>query len=390
MELDRRHYRSRSVSSQFHNIARVLMISAALGVKLGHRRVIYRQIATLRGKDTHIEIHHLIYNTGLPQSESLKDASLYDHSTSSTSPNCGLRRDSFESPSGSPLSPTIIPLDLPRKRRYKRHPKPDDNAPPRPPSAYVLFANMVREEEKSKNLSFTQLARLVGEKWKSLGSSEKEDIEAHAADVKKQYTADVTVYKKSLEYHLYQTYLTEFKERATRDEKPEKLEPPRKTNRRQTEASRPPYEDRSRAHSEANSNSQYTPYPTVHSERSTSDLSNQDRNRTCLSISSILHAPAGPHSTLLPLPAGYFPDGTQIGQRPSFITSDNRPQSPFKSDPDPGYRSRTTLTSLRSLNLPSSGPRQTEPSIHNLRPMVQSIEHEDSRYSQVRKRQLEG
>lgn len=120
---------------------------------------------------------------------------------------------------------------MPQKRRYKRHPKPDDNAPVRPPSAYVIFANQTREAQKDANLSFTQLARLVGEQWKHLDPIQKEAIEAQAADVKRRYIAEVTMYKKSAEYEQYQAYLKEFKERVARDERPEKLEPPRKAAR---------------------------------------------------------------------------------------------------------------------------------------------------------------
>lgn len=101
----------------------------------------------------------------------------------------------------------------------------------RPASAYVLFANQLREEQKDSNLNFTQLARLVGDRWKNLDPADKEAIEAQAGEAKKRYNAEVSNYKKSHEYQLYQDYLVEFKERALRDEKPEKLEPPKKVTR---------------------------------------------------------------------------------------------------------------------------------------------------------------
>ncbi|OBZ81254.1 hypothetical protein A0J61_10697, partial [Choanephora cucurbitarum] len=40
------------------------------------------------------------------------------------------------------------------KRKYRRHPKPDRNAPVKPPSAYIMFSNDARAELKNKNLSF--------------------------------------------------------------------------------------------------------------------------------------------------------------------------------------------------------------------------------------------
>src|SRR5882757_7763872 len=60
---------------------------------------------------------------------------------SSAAPSTGTDRSSGSAPEA--------------KRKYRRHPKPDENAPERPPSAYVIFSNKVREEVKDQNLSFT-------------------------------------------------------------------------------------------------------------------------------------------------------------------------------------------------------------------------------------------
>jgi hypothetical protein len=44
------------------------------------------------------------------------------------------------------------------KRKYARHPKSDEHAPGRPLSAYVIFANHVRESLEGQGLSFTEIA----------------------------------------------------------------------------------------------------------------------------------------------------------------------------------------------------------------------------------------
>lgn len=98
-----------------------------------------------------------------------------------------------------------------QKRKYRRHPKPDENAPEKPPSAYVLFSNKVREEVKSENLSFTEIARLVGERWQKLNPAEKESFESHASALKETYNAQLSEYKKTDVYKEYSQYLADFK-----------------------------------------------------------------------------------------------------------------------------------------------------------------------------------
>lgn len=45
------------------------------------------------------------------------------------------------------------------------------SAPEKPPSAYVTFSNDVREDVKDK--SFTEIARIVGDRWKQLDEPTK-------------------------------------------------------------------------------------------------------------------------------------------------------------------------------------------------------------------------
>jgi len=113
-----------------------------------------------------------------------------------------------------------------QKRKYRRHPKNDENAPEKPPSAYVLFSNRVREEVKAENLSFTEIARLVGEKWQKLDPNQKELFESHAGALKESYNKELTDYKKTDAYKEYMQYLADFKAKnaAQTDAKRPKLE----------------------------------------------------------------------------------------------------------------------------------------------------------------------
>ena len=97
------------------------------------------------------------------------------------------------------------------KRKYRRHPKADENAPERPPSAYVIFSNKIREEVKGQNLSFTDIAKLVGERWQELTPAAKEPFEAQAAQVKEKYTSELAQYKKTDAFREYSQYLANFK-----------------------------------------------------------------------------------------------------------------------------------------------------------------------------------
>ncbi|MCJ1399691.1 hypothetical protein MMC11_002893 [Xylographa trunciseda] len=97
------------------------------------------------------------------------------------------------------------------KRKYRRHPKTDENAPERPPSAYVIFSNKCREELKPQNLSFTSIAKLVGERWQALAAGHKEPFESQAASLKETYNTELAKYRRTSSYKDYLEYLTDFK-----------------------------------------------------------------------------------------------------------------------------------------------------------------------------------
>ncbi|KFY99631.1 hypothetical protein V500_01332, partial [Pseudogymnoascus sp. VKM F-4518 (FW-2643)] len=97
-----------------------------------------------------------------------------------------------------------------KKRKYRRHPIPDENAPARPRSAYVIFSNKIREDLKVKSLSFTEIAKLVGKKWQHLTPSEKEPYEQQGFAAKEKFTIELAEYRKTKSYKTYLEYLLEF------------------------------------------------------------------------------------------------------------------------------------------------------------------------------------
>ncbi|KAK9761947.1 hypothetical protein K7432_012757 [Basidiobolus ranarum] len=101
------------------------------------------------------------------------------------------------------------------KRRYRRHPKPDRNAPEKPPSAYVMFSNKIRTEFKDQNMSFTDMAKVVGDRWKSLSPEEKDLVDQSAANAKQEYLEALESYKKTPEYQEYQEYLIDFRAKSS-------------------------------------------------------------------------------------------------------------------------------------------------------------------------------
>ncbi|KAI1310470.1 hypothetical protein F5Y03DRAFT_41026 [Xylaria venustula] len=159
----------------------------ALGVKLGHRRKLQRRIANYRGVAPGASLVS-------PTRTSIEDVR---HDSNRTD----VERTDIKA------VPGIV------KRKYRRHPKPDENAPERPPSAYVLFSNKMREDLKGQNLTFTEIAKLVGENWQNLGRTEKEPFEKQANEAKERYNQALGEYKKTAECKKYNEYLLEFRKR---------------------------------------------------------------------------------------------------------------------------------------------------------------------------------
>ncbi len=69
----------------------------------------------------------------------------------------------------------------------------------------------MREDLKNRNLSFTEMAKLVGENWQNLSPAEKEPFETQALRAKEKFNQDLAEYKKTALYKKYMVYLQDFK-----------------------------------------------------------------------------------------------------------------------------------------------------------------------------------
>ncbi|KAI9700567.1 MAG: hypothetical protein M1820_006721 [Bogoriella megaspora] len=195
-ELDLSRYYEAFVSEGFDTWDALLLITekdlGELNVKLGHRRKLQRAIADAKGQRPPSFQHHSSTSTNEPI-----------HSEGSD----GETRNARTRTAASRTGPSST------KRKYRRHPKPDENAPERPPSAYVIFSNQTRDSLKGQELSFTEIAKLVGERWQQLSPEEREPFEREATSAKETYYARLAEYKKTPEYKHYQDYVAEFRAR---------------------------------------------------------------------------------------------------------------------------------------------------------------------------------
>ena len=65
-----------------------------------------------------------------------------------------------------------------------------------------MFANALRDNIKEKKLSFADIAKVVGERWKQIGADEKFYWEDTAAKAKQEYLKQVAEYKKTDSYNV--------------------------------------------------------------------------------------------------------------------------------------------------------------------------------------------
>jgi hypothetical protein len=75
----------------------------------------------------------------------------------------------------------------------------------------------LRESLKGdRSLTFTEIAKLVGENWQSLPLPEREVYEGQARGSKERYYQEMAVYKETPEYRKYMRYLEEFNDKQTK------------------------------------------------------------------------------------------------------------------------------------------------------------------------------
>lgn len=77
----------------------------------------------------------------------------------------------------------------------------------------------MRDDLKSQNLTFTEIAKLVGENWQSLQPGDKEIYESQANAAKERFHQQLAEYKKTSDYRKYMQYLHDFKERQAKQYK---------------------------------------------------------------------------------------------------------------------------------------------------------------------------
>ncbi|CAN6706990.1 unnamed protein product [Malus baccata var. baccata] len=82
-----------------------------------------------------------------------------------------------------------------KKKKQKK--KKDPNAPKRAMSGFMFFSNMERDNVKRENpgIAFTDVGRVLGEKWRKMSAEEKEPYEAKARQDKERYKDEIRSYK---------------------------------------------------------------------------------------------------------------------------------------------------------------------------------------------------
>jgi len=82
------------------------------------------------------------------------------------------------------------------KGRGAEKKKKDPNAPKRGLSAYMFFANEQRENVRDENpgISFGQVGKVLGDRWKALTEKQREPYEKKAATDKKRYEDEKAKY----------------------------------------------------------------------------------------------------------------------------------------------------------------------------------------------------
>ncbi|KAL8916940.1 MAG: hypothetical protein Q9208_008261 [Pyrenodesmia sp. 3 TL-2023] len=79
--------------------------------------------------------------------------------------------------------------------------KKDPNAPKRGLSAYMFFANDNRDSVREENpgITFGQVGKVLGEKWKALNATQRKPYEARAAADKERYESEKASYNNAAE-----------------------------------------------------------------------------------------------------------------------------------------------------------------------------------------------
>ncbi|KAF2458711.1 hypothetical protein BDY21DRAFT_341103 [Lineolata rhizophorae] len=162
-----------------------------MGFKLGHRRLLQREISKFRS----VPSSPSLVNRGYSGDESM------------------LQTDSAAQDETSQFSTqTDQNKDGQAKRRYRRHPKPDPNAPKRPKTGYVNFADHLRTDPTISSMPFADITKEVGRRWRELPQAEKLEWERKAAQAMQIYEFQMEAYRRTDQFKEYQNYLEDFRQ----------------------------------------------------------------------------------------------------------------------------------------------------------------------------------
>lgn len=110
------------------------------------------------------------------------------------------RGSMFSFPSVAP--PRVFPhctnIQMSTEKKKATRKKKDPNAPKRSLSAYMFFANENRDIVRAENpgITFGEVGRMLGDKWKALSDEDKEPYNSKAAVDKKRYEKEKAEYAK--------------------------------------------------------------------------------------------------------------------------------------------------------------------------------------------------
>lgn len=85
-----------------------------------------------------------------------------------------------------------------KKHRLRKEKKPKDpNAPKRPPSAYLLFQNEIRDSIRADNpgMAYKEVLGVIANRWKALSDAEKRVYESAYSLATEEFRKADTAYK---------------------------------------------------------------------------------------------------------------------------------------------------------------------------------------------------
>lgn len=141
---------------------------ASIGIKLGHRRKLQREIARRLGHPD--------------------DEPLFDSEAAATETREQRSRPDDITRSGD------------SKRRYRRRAPRDPHTPARPDTAYVAYAKLLRQDPQIASLSFVEIAKVVGDRWSRLSDDIKDMWKEKAAAERAEYKSALAQYQQTEEY----------------------------------------------------------------------------------------------------------------------------------------------------------------------------------------------